>query len=1033
MDYTAAGLLTSFAKPSGTASTFTYDGQGRLTRDANAAGGYWQLEKSGESSTSWSDSYTVSLNSAMGRSTTFFERQPVGDYSPSQSVRRVTTPEGGTTVTTTTPGRSSTTQTPDGTVGTKQYAPDPRFGMQAPISATRTLKRPSGVTFEQTNMRQITVTSDGDPAGLLETMSVNDRVYTRAYDRAANTITSTSPEGRLRVVELNANGDPVHSQSGSLAPAAYSYDTAGHLVEATRESGDTSRSVSYRYYLSGPATNNLASVTDALGRKTSYSYDLAGRITQETLPDGRSIAFGYDENGNLTALTTPAGVTHRFAYTALDQTDSYSAPAVGGTPSLTTYSYNLDKDLTAITRPDGTNVVFNYDNAGRLADISIPRGAYDYTYQPHTRLIANITAPDGNSLHFTYDGSVPESEAWSGAVSGTVESAFDQNFRLAMLTVDGGTVNYFYDQDGLLTRAGVLQIDRDQENGLPSTETVSGYTALLKNDLTYNAFGEVAQFHSVWDSGTTAQGPEGFATVAQDRERSVGVDSGPACGEPTETPRSVPNGHKSGSTIATPGDIEGAPGAMPQAVPTGPRVAFTIVKPPGGGGGGTSSVLYDAHYTRDALGRITGKTETVQGVTHQYAYHYDLAGRLDQVTVDGVSSAYQYDSNGNRLAHVTASGVVDGTYDAQDRLLSYGEGQYTYTANGDLQGKTTPAGTTTYHYDALGNLLGVKLPNGKSIDYVIDGRNRRIGKKIDGVLVRGFLYRDQLRPVAEVDASGTVTERFVYGTQGNVPAYLVKDGRTYGIVSDLRGSVRLVVDVDTGDVVQRMDYDEFGRVITDTNPGFQPFGFAGGLYDRDTGLVRFGARDYDPEVGRWTAKDPIGFGGGDSNLYGYTLNDPVNLVDPGGLSGTLVINAVGTHNGSSGSGGRSGHAWISYTPDGGATTTYGTWGNNPMGLGNGLHENLETGRQGDATRSAYLNDEQEARLYQTIDAYQKMGENGWGYLSPCSSFASNAWENSTGEGLSPYGPYSNPSSLKNSIIEANGGVAHGTLNQGGGW
>jgi RHS repeat-associated protein len=74
-------------------------------------------------------------------------------------------------------------------------------------------------------------------------------------------------------------------------------------------------------------------------------------------------------------------------------------------------------------------------------------------------------------------------------------------------------------------------------------------------------------------------------------------------------------------------------------------------------------------------------------------------------------------------------------------------------------------------------------------------------------------------------------------------------------------------------------YDEFGQVITDTNPGFQPFGFAGGLYDRDTKLVRFGARDYDPTVGRWTAKDPILFTGRDTNLYGYVLNDPVNLVD----------------------------------------------------------------------------------------------------------------------------------------------------------
>jgi RHS repeat-associated protein len=70
--------------------------------------------------------------------------------------------------------------------------------------------------------------------------------------------------------------------------------------------------------------------------------------------------------------------------------------------------------------------------------------------------------------------------------------------------------------------------------------------------------------------------------------------------------------------------------------------------------------------------------------------------------------------------------------------------------------------------------------------------------------------------------------------------------------------------------------------VLDTNPGFQPFGFAGGLYDADTGLVRFGARDYDPEVGRWTAKDPLLFDGGDTNLYAYGVNDPVNNQDPRG-------------------------------------------------------------------------------------------------------------------------------------------------------
>jgi RHS repeat-associated protein len=81
-------------------------------------------------------------------------------------------------------------------------------------------------------------------------------------------------------------------------------------------------------------------------------------------------------------------------------------------------------------------------------------------------------------------------------------------------------------------------------------------------------------------------------------------------------------------------------------------------------------------------------------------------------------------------------------------------------------------------------------------------------------------------------------------------------------------------------------------VTQDTNPGFQPFGFAGGLYDGQTGLVRFGARDYDPVVGRWTAKDPIGFEGDQLNLYGYVDNNPIDWIDPGGQI-AFVIPVIG--------------------------------------------------------------------------------------------------------------------------------------------
>jgi RHS repeat-associated protein len=104
---------------------------------------------------------------------------------------------------------------------------------------------------------------------------------------------------------------------------------------------------------------------------------------------------------------------------------------------------------------------------------------------------------------------------------------------------------------------------------------------------------------------------------------------------------------------------------------------------------------------------------------------------------------------------------------------------------------------------------------------------------------------------------------------------MIKAGVTYRIVTDHLGSPRLVIDTATGSIAERMDYDEFGNVTLDTNPAFQPFGFAGGLYDSDTKLTRYGLRDYDAETGRWTTKDPGGFSSG-PNLYIYADNNPVN-------------------------------------------------------------------------------------------------------------------------------------------------------------
>jgi YD repeat-containing protein len=146
------------------------------------------------------------------------------------------------------------------------------------------------------------------------------------------------------------------------------------------------------------------------------------------------------------------------------------------------------------------------------------------------------------------------------------------------------------------------------------------------------------------------------------------------------------------------------------------------------------------------------------------------------------------------------------TYDDQDRLTQYGSTTYSYTASGELKTKTVNGQPTAYSYDELWNLLSVTLPDGRMIEYIIDGQNRRIGKKVGGNLVKGFLYQDRLKPIVELDGANQVVSRFVYATHRNVPDYFAKITNgvivTYRIITDRLGSPRLIVNTADGKIAQ---------------------------------------------------------------------------------------------------------------------------------------------------------------------------------------------------------------------------------------
>jgi RHS repeat-associated protein len=172
-----------------------------------------------------------------------------------------------------------------------------------------------------------------------------------------------------------------------------------------------------------------------------------------------------------------------------------------------------------------------------------------------------------------------------------------------------------------------------------------------------------------------------------------------------------------------------------------------------------------------------------------------------------------------------------------------------------------------------------------------------VAKDASGTVLedRSWVYDGQLRVIAELNARGALRARYLYASSGHSPDLAVTFDPDSGVVTgsyllvhDQVGSVVRTVDLATGVAVESVAYDPWG--VATVSPGgtsVQPFGFAGGLWDRRTGLVRFGAREYDAGIGRWLARDPIGFAGG-WNHYGYAGGDPVGQLDPDGLNPVLA-------------------------------------------------------------------------------------------------------------------------------------------------
>ena len=272
--------------------------------------------------------------------------------------------------------------------------------------------------------------------------------------------------------------------------------------------------------------------------------------------------------------------------------------------------------------------------------------------------------------------------------------------------------------------------------------------------------------------------------------------------------------------------------------------------------------------TFDNGGRATAREERVDGTADTLAYGYDGAGQLTTVKRGAtVLEDNQYDVNGNRLGNGAA-------YDDRDRLTTRGGVGYTWDADGFLKSR----GADTFAYSRSGELLSATA-GGSTTTYAYDAFGRRTAAG-----ATKYLYGNPANTFqVTATVSGDVVTTYYYDADDRLFA-LERGGERYYVGTDAVGSPRLVVKASDGSVVRKVAYDSYG-VEKDASGTFElAIGYAGGLRDAATGLVRFGARDYDPVAGRFTASDPTFFRGSPENLYQYANNNPITQRDPSGLA-----------------------------------------------------------------------------------------------------------------------------------------------------
>ena len=757
------------------------------------------------------------------------------------------------------------------------------------------------------------------------------------YDGEGRVTEVTDPEGQKRSLVYSPGESRLKEKDGGVW--IFRYDPSlGRLTEREDPYGYKSK---YRYFQSGSHAGrleyredprgkrtsyaydpigNVASVTDALGHAIRYpfynslnlvqrieypgdpsprvllDYDTRGNLIYLRDPGGQETRLGYDSKGNLTAIRSPGddlndltdlalaydsrqylrsitdnrtGAIVQFEYDSAGNLTAHKDPLTPANETL--FEYNGFNRIKKVTDPEGNHIEFHYDLLGNLISVTDANGKTTFYEYDHRGRIIRITDALKNVSRLAYGTGCPSCGSGAGE-------------RLTSLTdARGKTTSFQYDLAGRLIRETdplgksktfsydlpLNRVTRTDEDGAGIRYAFDDLNRLI--EIRYPDGTQTTYGYDERGNLTSASNPNIAYTLTYDlKNRLIALaDSN------EKTTRYEYNGLDRRTKMVTP---EG--NTIGYLYDSGNRLS-RITAPSG---------LFDLSY--DPAGRRTGLAYP-NGVTA--AYFYDRSGFLTALqTTDRRgeilhSFAYTPDRMGNRTKMTDLAGDHIYSYDDTYQLIrathpNLPEEQFTYDPVGNRlssQEQAPASGRNAeYRYDFENRLIGVASP-GMEARYKYDPLGRRIEKDVNGVITR-YLY-DGPNLVAEYDQEGDLKARYTHSLAVDEPLAMERGGKVFYYHRDGLGSV-VALTGEGGQAAQRYEYESFGKILNPSGTLPNPFTFTAREYDEETGLYYFRARFYDPTAGRFLTQDPIGFAGGDVNLYRYVQNNPVNFRDPSGLA-----------------------------------------------------------------------------------------------------------------------------------------------------